>query len=663
MPFKPRELSLLADPGTSVLYGNGWLPILEHDCDFDSEIFESVTLNLIRNPNINSSYLFRADIIYDSLNGEFTNVEWPVGEVNRLLHAVTWVRQALPSFSLQRTIVRQMIPRNPQIDRPIAQTCLIMKSSDFYNHEQTLVLYLPDVSKLEELPWYHPGVQSLAYLHTWSQRPATPDSPDSAISLGSDSPQGSVSIHYRLFPSQALPLPDRVMRTAHHLLAAVYKHGQGRFTGYEKRVHHDQIISQQRVQNTYAILKLKYAKQYCDNWVEATEPSKHVFEDLSIAAFLIELWKDMYQPPTRGKSTRSPSSPTKSPPSPLISNTTPPLTPPSAPKLPPFPGFVDIGCGNGLLVEILLQSGYPGWGFDARRRKTWSVLSPLAQQNLRELILIPQPLLDEPPSSSPPPSPNRLSRMITSLSLSKCLYDLPGFPRRKWHNGIFPKGIFIISNHADELTPWTPLLATLSTSPFLAIPCCSHTLAGERFRAPTVFNSRSADDQAPTFFAKNVKKSKSIPITIDPNPENEEFDGEGGEECTCPQCYTPEPLSSKLPGHTTAAETGDLKTLSRPARAKRPSAYSSLCDWVTHLASSVGYVVERDMLRIPSTRNVGIVGRSWVSTGDDGYEQPRRLEKVKQIVDREGANGKTWIERCETLQKPGKKGHDVEGAH
>ena len=306
MPFKPRELSLPSDLRATALYENGWLPILEHDCDFDPEVFESVTLNLIRNPNINSSHLFRADIIYDSLNDEFTNVEWPVREVNRLLHAATWVRQALSSFSIQRTIVRQMIPRNPQLDRPIAQTCLVMKSRDAYNCEQTLVLYLPDVSKLEELPWYHPGIQSLAYLHTWSHQPATPDSkPDSAISLGSDSQQGNVSIHYRLFPSQVLPLPDRVLRTAHHLLAALYKHGQGRLAGYEKRVHHDQIISQQRVQNTYAELKSKYAKHYCENWVEATEPSKHVFEDLSIAAFLIELWKDMYQPPARRKLSHS----------------------------------------------------------------------------------------------------------------------------------------------------------------------------------------------------------------------------------------------------------------------------------------------------------------------------------------------------------------------
>ena len=659
MPFKPRELHPPSDLEADDLHENGWLPFLKHDCDFDPEIFESVSLNLIRNPNINSSHLFRADIIYDSLNGEFTNVEWPVVEVNRLLHTATWVRQVLACFKLQRTIVRQMIPRNPQLDRPIAQTCLIMKSRDTSRQEQTLVLYLPDVSELEELPWYHPGVQSLAYLHTWSLRPATPDSkPDSAISLGSDGSQGVVSIHYRLFRSQSLPLPDRVLRTAHHLLAAVYKHGQGRLTGYEKRVHHDRIISQQRVQNTYAELKLRYAKRYCENWVEATEPSKHVFEDLSIAAFLIELWKDMYQPPIKRKGSSSPSPPKKSPQSPSFSR----LTSSTSSGLPQFPGFVDIGCGNGLLVEILLQSGYPGWGFDARRRKTWSVLSPLAQQNLRELILVPQPLFDGNPFS-PPSNTNVLSRMMSSLSLSTCLYELPGFPKRKWHNGIFPKGTFIISNHADELTPWTPLLAAISRSPFLAIPCCSHNLSGERFRAPTVFNSRSADNLAPTYFAKDVKRSKSIPITIDSNPENEEFGNHNEEDCTCPECLAPEPHSSNLATQSTAAETGDLKLLSRPARAKTPSAYSSLCDWVAHIASLAGYTTEKEMLRIPSTRNAGILGRSSILKDIDNHDERQRFQKIKEIVEREGADGAAWIKRCETLQKPGKNGRGFEGVH
>lgn len=37
------------------------------------------------------------------------------------------------------------------------------------------------------------------------------------------------------------------------------------------------------------------------------------------------------------------------------------------------PSFVDLGCGNGLLVYILNQEGYPGMGIDVRKRKIWDV--------------------------------------------------------------------------------------------------------------------------------------------------------------------------------------------------------------------------------------------------------------------------------------------------
>ncbi|CRK47407.1 hypothetical protein BN1723_020277, partial [Verticillium longisporum] len=110
---------------------------------------------------------------------------------------------------------------------------------------------------------------------------------------------------------------------------------QGQAAGYVKKVHHDVVIPQARFQDRYSALKLKHAARLVSTWAEVTDPLKHVFEDLGIAAFLIELWADMYRDQ-------------------------------------PFPGFVDIGCGNGLLVHILLLEGYAGWGFDARERKSWA---------------------------------------------------------------------------------------------------------------------------------------------------------------------------------------------------------------------------------------------------------------------------------------------------
>lgn len=35
--------------------------------------------------------------------------------------------------------------------------------------------------------------------------------------------------------------------------------------------------------------------------------------------------------------------------------------------------FVDLGCGNGLLVYILSSEGHPGYGVDIRKRGIWDL--------------------------------------------------------------------------------------------------------------------------------------------------------------------------------------------------------------------------------------------------------------------------------------------------
>jgi tRNASer (uridine44-2'-O)-methyltransferase len=275
--------------------------------------------------------------------------------------------------------------------------------------QQTLIVYLPHLSNPEDVPFYHPKAKGVGFLHSWNAKEST----------------GTISIHYLYFPDSEIT--TKLTRTALHLLTVISKHGEGKMTGYVKRVHHDVVIPQATFQNRYATLKTKYAKQLIDTWAESTDPLKHVFEDLGIAAFFIELWKEMY------------------------------------PETTPFPGFVDIGCGNGLLVYILNSEGYTGWGFDARARKSWDqytttvTISDAPQPSLKQAVLIPS--LIAPPSTD--------STSDSSI-----------------HDGLFPKGTFIISNHADELTPWTPIHATLSQCPFVMIPCCSHNLTGDKYRAP-----------------------------------------------------------------------------------------------------------------------------------------------------------------------------------
>lgn len=604
MPAKILDFDDLISDSTEIrpsqqLPNEAWLAVLQHSCQFPPDIFESVSLNLLKNPNINSSLLFRADVLYDSLS-ELTNVQVSDREENQLRH---WLQEynvqdgQLPGFEVKRTIIRRMIPRNPQLDKPIAQTCLLLQSSTDSTGDlkRSLVIYIPHASSIDEVPWYHPRVQSLAYMHCWNP------------TAYSEKPQGTISLHYRLYPSESLPLSSRLLRTGQHLLSTIHKHGQGRLTGYTKRVHHDQMFSQQRVQNTYTELKQRHAQRLCDRWVEKTEPSKHVFEDLGIAAFLIELWKDMYDG-GNGSVNQDGDGHTS--------------------NRGGFPGFVDIGCGNGVLVDTLLREGYSGWGFDARRRKTWDTFDESIQAKLKEMILVPQPLFELRHDPMYPIYANGgiLSEGLSSaITVERAVGELPA-----WHNGVFRQGTFIISNHADELTPWTPLLASISSSPFLAIPCCSHNLSGLRFRAPSVFNNNSADALAPSYFSAHVNKSKSIAIAI-ACPDNEEI-------------FSPGP------------EQGDLKDLNAKARAKQPSAYSSLCDWVAHLAARVGYKVEREMLRMPSTRNVGIVGRALMPEFREQTLDTRR-QRVGEIVMNEKADGAQWVERARGLMRGKGSGH------
>lgn len=451
MPFEPKVYGPETKPLIHDVSGASWRPILQHDCGFDNEVFDEVMMNLVRNPNLNSNWLFRADILYDSEDSTLAMGDNPP------------LMAGFEDFHVERSLVRKMIPRNTRRDNPLEQTCLFLRAVEG-RKIRSLVVYFPHESAPQDLPFYHPKVRGVAHLHEWDGEAA----------------QGSVSIHYWLFDEADVHV-ERLQRTAHMLLMILHKHGNGTMAGYVKHVNHDVVVPQARFQDRYTALKLKYAKNLVNDWAESTDPLKHVFEDLGIAAFLIELWADMY-------------------------------------KDQPFPGFVDIGCGNGLLVHLLRGEGYSGWGFDARARKSWAAYgdqTPLGPSLQKRVLL---------PSFVP-----RSDKAVEE-----------GTEEAVFHDGRFPKGTFIISNHADELTPWTPILATQSESPFISIPCCSHDLGGAKYRAP--------------------------------------------------------PPRDKT---------------------KSSSAYASLVDWVSRLAEECGWVVETEFLRIPSTRNTGLLGRTRTRSTSD----------------------------------------------
>ncbi|KAF2131093.1 DUF1613-domain-containing protein [Dothidotthia symphoricarpi CBS 119687] len=546
---------------------------------FTPQYFLDVSRNLLENPNLTASHLARAELSYQSFTDASFNTKARASEElasivkhlkpdhrPRLVHGVG-DGVGVEGYTLEWTVVRKLIPRNPKLDEALLQTCHLFTSTQditvtspdgeekTVKAERYLVVYIPHVDNPEAIPFYHPKVRSLGILYTF-----IPNHDASSSPLPTP---GTLSIYYSLFPTY--PLDNRLSRTGLKLMEIIHKHSRGRQAGYKKRVHHDQIIPQKTFQDTYAYLKGKYAKDLIEKWVEQTPPEKHVFEDLGIAAFLMELWVDMYGADTRGKT----EDPTRENTHDGVDTVVEQRRKRARDS---FPGFVDIGCGNGLLVYILNAEGWHGWGFDARRRKTWDVFGPSYATKLQELLLIPQVLRDQsaPEDSNFPPS----------------------------HNGVFPPHTFIVSNHADELTPWTPLLAHLSDSPFIAIPCCSHDFGGMRFRAPG--------------HAKYL---------------------------------SPDPSTSG-------------------AKNKQPSAYAGLCSWVSHLTARAEYVPEKEHLRIPSTRNIAILGRRRSGRAGEDMDAEKRLEFVREVVVEEMGGsttidqvGRMWVERGSALMKPGKGGH------
>ncbi|XP_068164537.1 probable tRNA (uracil-O(2)-)-methyltransferase isoform X2 [Antennarius striatus] len=152
----------------------------------------------------------------------------------------------------------------------------------------------------------------------------------------------------------------------------------------------------------YQRLKRKY-KDMVKVWPEVTDPEKFVYEDVAIATYLLVLWDE-----ERAEE-----------------------------GLTAMQSFVDLGCGNGLLVHILTSEGHPGKGIDVRRRKIWDMYGP-------------QTLLEE-----------------------KAITPSEGF--------LFPGTDWLIGNHSDELTPWIPVIAARSSSScrFFVLPCCFFDFYGK----------------------------------------------------------------------------------------------------------------------------------------------------------------------------------------
>ncbi|RCK55679.1 tRNA (uracil-O(2)-)-methyltransferase [Candida viswanathii] len=521
----------LLTSGVSEL-GPAWIPVYENPVDFDVTHFETAMLNIIRQPNINSTVIMRADIlkenVYDPGQGDtmFTSKlvhempQFPTNDDTPLLmrdlsdvsiRAIPDSAQA--QYAKRYEIVRRIIPRNPFKDYIINQTCLMYTNGV----DSNLVVYIPHIGSHEQTPYYLPPVYGIGVYFN-----------KSAVSihyLPFGHEQGVGNLQEKLLRSMSDQ--ERPIRIALKLLATASKHSQGTKLGYEKRVNHDLVVPKVNFQNQYITLKKKYLEYFMSNWAESTDPRKHVFEDIAIAAFIIEYWKLNGLQPGGFE-------------------------------------FRDLGCGNGLLVYILNQEGYSGKGIDARARKSWKLYPEEVQKNLLEQIIVPNILLEPHPSAARLLPPDHLSynTLLKSDQISTTTE--------------FPKNTFIIGNHSDELSCWIPLLGF----PFMVIPCCSFGIDGVRKRYPP---------------RKNV--------------------------------------THKTP----------------------PSTYKALVDHVEDIAILNGWRVEKEMLRIPSTRNAAIMSCEKIPNMVNEPEEITKLRVFDIIALEGGANG--WVENCVNLMKKDPRSH------
>uniref|UniRef100_A0AAR2LEJ7 tRNA (uracil-O(2)-)-methyltransferase n=1 Tax=Pygocentrus nattereri TaxID=42514 RepID=A0AAR2LEJ7_PYGNA len=162
------------------------------------------------------------------------------------------------------------------------------------------------------------------------------------------------------------------------------------------------LIPVEKYSVLYQQLKNKY-KEMVKVWPEVTDPEKFVFEDVAIATYLLVLWAE--ERAEKGVTSRQ--------------------------------SFVDLGCGNGLLVHILNNEGHPGKGIDVRKRKIWDLYGP--NTHLEEKAITP------------------------SASF------------------LFPETDWLIGNHSDELTPWIPVIAARSSYScrYFVLPCCFFDFCGK----------------------------------------------------------------------------------------------------------------------------------------------------------------------------------------
>src|SRR5579862_7614683 len=145
----PREWSpvnLLSPNKINGRLQPSWEYILSNPANYPAEIFAQVALSLILHPERNSKNIRRADILWDT--DADPDVQNDVGG-------------NIDGMICSRTIRRRLMPRNPNLDPELEQTCC------FYNEEgnpwPALVTYHCHYVEGVGVPYYVPDVLGVAF--------------------------------------------------------------------------------------------------------------------------------------------------------------------------------------------------------------------------------------------------------------------------------------------------------------------------------------------------------------------------------------------------------------------------------------------------------------------------------------------------------------------
>ncbi|KAJ2778504.1 tRNA(Ser) Um(44) 2'-O-methyltransferase [Coemansia interrupta] len=291
-----------------------------------------------------------------------------------------------------RHVCRVLVPKRKNKDPTIQEHVDIIRTN-----AGIFARFTPQLGETMEIPFYYPKVHEFAFAYV-----------ESGGNIHHESGCKLAIVARELNPRSTTTTSKQCMIWK-DLIKRLYKWTATERFGYQKRVLHDVVVGYDVYTAKYQELKAKYALHWVENWPEQTDPRKFVYEDIAIASWIICLWQK--EQDSRKKR----------------------------------PTFVDLGCGNGLLVHLLNSEGFNGFGIDQCSRRVWGHFGDGV--DLRAQTLVPYEFTVD----------------------------------TDW----------IIGNHADELVPWIPAIAARSSSSarypgFIVIPCCPHDLSGSKMTFPAM---------------------------------------------------------------------------------------------------------------------------------------------------------------------------------